>query len=339
MFNFDAASGSFTMPLWALAILLALVVLFAAFAIARGAAGRAFRGLVIIAVLGFAGWFAWSLMGRSAQTEKIAERQSFEQRAAARAGRGAWLPRRNGGRTGRGGLRTRGVRNAGLRCIGRELRRRADRAPFRGARRRTAKQCRLRRAHHTDAARVGGRPLRHRGACDAAAGQLRRRSMRRPRPFAGSKSRARKPAGQALQCAGRQICAELGHHAAWARGRFLARASSHRAGRPDRRAGLFEIRVSVFVIDPAGQHHELGVRCWRGAAACGRQCECAGSHGAAGAECRFHCGGAGARPTAPAGATACRTPSGGRITCAATNATRPDDTGAAAVIHTLVPAY
>jgi hypothetical protein len=85
MFNFDAASGSFTMPLWALAILLALVVLFAAFAIARGAAGRALRGLVIIAVLGFAAWFAWSLMGRSAQSEKMAERQSFEQRAAALA--------------------------------------------------------------------------------------------------------------------------------------------------------------------------------------------------------------------------------------------------------------
>jgi hypothetical protein len=85
MFNFDAASGSFTMPLWALAILLALVVLFAAFAIARGAAGRAVRGLVIIAVLGFAGWIAWSLMGRSAQGEKMAERQSFEQRAAALA--------------------------------------------------------------------------------------------------------------------------------------------------------------------------------------------------------------------------------------------------------------
>jgi hypothetical protein len=85
MFNFDAASGSFTMPLWALAILLALVVLFAAFAIARGAAGRAVRGLVIIAVLGFAAWIAWSLMGRSAQSEKMAERQSFEQRAAALA--------------------------------------------------------------------------------------------------------------------------------------------------------------------------------------------------------------------------------------------------------------
>jgi hypothetical protein len=82
MFNFDAASGSFTMPLWALAILLALLVLFAAFAIARGAAGRAFRGLIIIAVLGFAGWIAWSLLGRSAQTEKMAERQNFEQRAA-----------------------------------------------------------------------------------------------------------------------------------------------------------------------------------------------------------------------------------------------------------------
>src|ERR1700761_9022622 len=85
MFNFDAASGSFTMPLWALAILLALVVLFAAFAIARGAAGRALRGLVIIAVLGFAGWLAWSLTGRSAQSEKMAERQNFEQRAAALA--------------------------------------------------------------------------------------------------------------------------------------------------------------------------------------------------------------------------------------------------------------
>ncbi|MBV8510288.1 MAG: hypothetical protein JO289_08980, partial [Xanthobacteraceae bacterium] len=30
-------------------------------------------------------WFAWSLMGRSAQSEKLAERQSFEQRAAALA--------------------------------------------------------------------------------------------------------------------------------------------------------------------------------------------------------------------------------------------------------------
>ena len=85
MFNFDAASGSFTMPLWALAILLALLVLFAAFAIARGATGRALRGLVIIAVLSFAGWIAWSLVGRGAQTEKMAERQSFEQRAAALA--------------------------------------------------------------------------------------------------------------------------------------------------------------------------------------------------------------------------------------------------------------
>jgi hypothetical protein len=85
MFSFDAASGSFTMPLWALAILLALLVLFAAFAIARGAAGRALRGLVIIAVLGFAGWIGWSLIGRSAQSEKLAERQSFERRAAALA--------------------------------------------------------------------------------------------------------------------------------------------------------------------------------------------------------------------------------------------------------------
>ena len=85
MFNFDAASGSFTMPLWALAVLLALLVLFAAFAIARGAAGRAFRGLVIVAVLGFAAWVGWSLIGRSAQSEKMAERQSFEQRAAALA--------------------------------------------------------------------------------------------------------------------------------------------------------------------------------------------------------------------------------------------------------------
>jgi hypothetical protein len=85
MFNFDAASGSLTMPLWVVAILLALLVLFAAFAIARGAAGRAVRGLVIIAVLGFAGWVAWSLIGRSAQSEKVAERQSFEQRAAALA--------------------------------------------------------------------------------------------------------------------------------------------------------------------------------------------------------------------------------------------------------------
>jgi len=85
MFNFDAASGSFTMPLWVLAILLALLVLLAAFAIARSGAARTLKGLGVLAVLGFAGWIAWSLMGRSAQTERMAVRQSFEQRAAALA--------------------------------------------------------------------------------------------------------------------------------------------------------------------------------------------------------------------------------------------------------------
>jgi hypothetical protein len=85
MFNFDAASGSFTMPLWGVAILLALLVIMAAFAIARSGAVRTLKGLGVLVVLGFAAWIAWSLMGRSAQSEKIAERHSFEQRAAALA--------------------------------------------------------------------------------------------------------------------------------------------------------------------------------------------------------------------------------------------------------------
>ena len=85
MFNFDAASGSLTMPLWAMAILLALLVIALAFAIARSGAARTLKGLGVLVVLGFAGWIAWTLMGRSAQTERMAERRNFEQRAAALA--------------------------------------------------------------------------------------------------------------------------------------------------------------------------------------------------------------------------------------------------------------
>ncbi len=85
MFNFDPASGSLTLPLWVLAIILALLVLMTAFAIARGGAARAFRGLIVIAVLGFAAWVAWSLLARSAAADRMAERQSLEQRAAALA--------------------------------------------------------------------------------------------------------------------------------------------------------------------------------------------------------------------------------------------------------------
>jgi hypothetical protein len=85
MFNFDAASGSLTMPLWAMAILLALLVIALAFAIARSGAARTLKGIGILVVLGFAAWVAWSLVGRSAQSERMAERQSFEQRAAALA--------------------------------------------------------------------------------------------------------------------------------------------------------------------------------------------------------------------------------------------------------------
>ena len=85
MFKFDAARGSLMMPLWAMAILLALLVIALAFAIARSGAARTLRGIGVLVVLGFAAWVAWSLMGRSAQTEKMAERQSFEQRAAALA--------------------------------------------------------------------------------------------------------------------------------------------------------------------------------------------------------------------------------------------------------------
>jgi hypothetical protein len=85
MFNLDAASGSLTMPLWAMAILLALLVIALAFAIARSGAARTLKGLGVLVVLGFAGWIAWTLMGRSAQTERMAERRNFEQRAAALA--------------------------------------------------------------------------------------------------------------------------------------------------------------------------------------------------------------------------------------------------------------
>jgi hypothetical protein len=85
MFNFDPATGSLTMPLWVLAIILALLVLTTAFAIARGGAARAIRGLVVIAALGFAAWVAWSWIGRSATNERMAERQNLEQRAAALA--------------------------------------------------------------------------------------------------------------------------------------------------------------------------------------------------------------------------------------------------------------
>jgi hypothetical protein len=82
MFNFDPATGSLTAPLWVMAILLALLVLMTAFAIARTGARRALTGLLVVAALGVGAWIVWSWSGRSAESERAAQRQSLEQRAA-----------------------------------------------------------------------------------------------------------------------------------------------------------------------------------------------------------------------------------------------------------------
>jgi hypothetical protein len=83
MLSLDPSSGSLIVPLWLSAIVLAALVVMTIFAIARSGAARAVLALIGIAVLGFVGWASWALLDRSAASERRAERQAFEQRAAA----------------------------------------------------------------------------------------------------------------------------------------------------------------------------------------------------------------------------------------------------------------
>src|SRR5262245_3069283 len=85
MFSLDPSTGSLIVPLWVSAIVLAALVVMIIFAIARSGAAGAVLALIGIAVLGYVAWAGWTLLDRSAASERRAERQAFEQRAMALA--------------------------------------------------------------------------------------------------------------------------------------------------------------------------------------------------------------------------------------------------------------
>ncbi len=88
MLSLDPSTGSLTVPLWVLAVVLAVLVAMTIFAIARAGAARTVLGLIGIVILGYAGWVGWALLDRSAASERAAEHRAFEQRAAALAANG-----------------------------------------------------------------------------------------------------------------------------------------------------------------------------------------------------------------------------------------------------------
>ena len=88
MLSLDPSTGSLTVPLWVLAVVLAVLVAMTIFAIARAGAARTVLALIGILILGYAGWVGWALLNRSAASERAAEHHAFEQRAAALAANG-----------------------------------------------------------------------------------------------------------------------------------------------------------------------------------------------------------------------------------------------------------
>jgi hypothetical protein len=81
--SFDPATGSLVLPLWASAIVLALLVVMTIFAIARSGVARTAALLIGIVFCAYAGWVGWSIVDRMVASEREAERQALERRALA----------------------------------------------------------------------------------------------------------------------------------------------------------------------------------------------------------------------------------------------------------------
>jgi hypothetical protein len=85
MLAIDPATGSLVVPFWVSVIVLTLLVVVTVFAVARAGAVRTVVAFVAIVALAYAGWIGWTMVDHAATSERKAEREALEQRAAALA--------------------------------------------------------------------------------------------------------------------------------------------------------------------------------------------------------------------------------------------------------------